>query len=356
MPPLLVTVDPSPSAWAAAALVGLIALFSSASPAVAQAQALTMQPEAGLERLSSTVARELERRTGRHVEVLRSDDPIEGRVRVRAEEQEAVFAVDGGGEGRELRMLWRGRVSRGEARETALALEVLLDRLDSERPAAASTAASEPRRPAVRQLPELSVEAQRVASGPRTEGRATTLRNAAYAPGGSATARVVPRVAKPTIYFGVTLGYSPVRRAPIVGPGGGFGLCYGPHCMVVEANLPLVVDEREAQGEVYRYRAVDTGMRLQIRPLEFEEFSFGVTLGIFSRIGHAWIVDTDSSRTVSNFGVRGSLEASYKIGGPFEWVFEGGVDYAVTRARYLGGVFLEDRWRPYVVMALRLRP
>lgn len=347
MPRSLVTADPRH--WLAALTLG--ALLATAPSVAAQATALTLQPEPGLEGLTSRVGRELARRTGREVLVLPSDDPVEARVRVLAAADEAVFAVDGGGAGRELRVAWNGGASRGDAREAALALEALLDRLDA--PAAiyeADTAAT-----AASLASDELAEDER----PPTQGRAIVLRNADRAPGGSAAPRTVPRLAKPTIYVSLMLGYSPVRNTAIIGPGGGFGLCYGPHCMVVEANLPLVVDERQVNGQTFRYRAVDTGLRLQLRPFEYDDFSLGMTVGILSRIGHAWIVDTDASRTVSNFGVRGSLEGSWNIGGPFEWVVEAGADYAVTRAQYVryGSVaFLEDRWRPWVVTALRLRP
>jgi len=176
--------------------------------------------------------------------------------------------------------------------------------------------------------------------------------------------RVEPerRGAMPAIYLRILAGWSPTRNRVLVGPGAGLGLCVGPHCVVIEADLPLVPEKIDIwTGETLRYRAVNTSIRAQIRPWTRDRWSFGFTIGLLSRIGSVSVIGGDYRETATNLGFRSSLEAAWRIAGPFEWVFEAGIDavHQSSRARafvYGQTVFLEDTWTPWLTSSLRVRP
>lgn len=170
------------------------------------------------------------------------------------------------------------------------------------------------------------------------------------------------RGAMPAIYLRILAGWSPTRNRVLVGPGAGLGLCVGPHCVVIEADLPLVPEKIDIwTGETLRYRAVNTSIRAQIRPWARDRWSFGFTIGLLSRIGSVSVVGGDYRETATNLGFRSSLELAWRIAGPFEWVFEAGIDavHQSSRARafvYGQTVFLEDTWTPWLTSSLRVRP
>jgi hypothetical protein len=174
--------------------------------------------------------------------------------------------------------------------------------------------------------------------------------------------RRAPRgaIARPAIYLRLLLGISPVRGTFLVGPGAGLGLCVGSSCVVIEGDLSLLADETTASdGAVIRYRPINVSVRAQFRPDWDDLFIPGATLGLVTRIGNAQIVGTDVSQTVSNLGIRATLELGLRFFPPFEFVIEGGVDLAISRAQFVRFgelVVLEDLWTPWVVTSFRLRP
>jgi hypothetical protein len=165
--------------------------------------------------------------------------------------------------------------------------------------------------------------------------------------------------AKPTLFLRFLLGWSPVQRELLIGPGAGLGLCVGPHCVVIEADLPLMRNRTQSDFGEVRYRAVNTSMRVIGRPFRWGDFTPGFGLGLLTRIGSATLRTTHDTRVVTNLGMRLTVEMAWAFAGPFELVAEGGLDYAVSRARFIHGgrsVYLEDRWTPWLVTSLRLRP
>jgi hypothetical protein len=169
-------------------------------------------------------------------------------------------------------------------------------------------------------------------------------------------------LAKPTIYFRLLLGVSPLRRTLLLGPGAGFGLCgvEGTFCVVLDGDLSLIPLERVGQsGVIARYRFFNGALRAQYRPFSWGDWALGATLGLLTRVGRARVVDTDESATVTGFGGRGTLELSYRFAPPFEMLFEAGADLAVSRARFIryrDSIFLEDRWTPWLMVGIRMRP
>ena len=168
-------------------------------------------------------------------------------------------------------------------------------------------------------------------------------------------------IAKPTLYLRLLLGVSPLRGTFLFGPGMGLGLCVTEHCVVLEGDLPLIPEKRHpAPDTTVTYRSVNFSLRFQYRPFTFGDFTPGATLGFMTRIGSATILETDSSRVATNLGVRGTLELAWRFAERFEAVAEAGVDFAISRAQFVRGtgdvLLLEDRWTPWIVASLRLRP
>lgn len=192
---------------------------------------------------------------------------------------------------------------------------------------------------------------------PDPDGPAYTYRAPPDGPLGPVR-RIAP-LARPTIYFRLLVGFSTARTTVLVGPGVGVGLCLRDDCVVIEGDLPILPEERSAlDGTQIEYRPVTLGLRVQLRPIRVDDVTFGLCFGPIMRLGNAR-VDTGLSQTVTNFGVRGTLEFAWEFVDRFEWVLEGGVDAALNPARFVHGtevVLLEDVVTAWGVMAMRLRP
>jgi len=300
---------------------------------------ITLRPEPDLRRLSNRVAQLIRRRTGGAVYL--GDEPppaiLEavpaGHVGIarNEDEEEELLIVYGGDEGISYSTTVFLPSLRGDEAVRAIALSI-----------------------------EALQDAARDGPPPESEdpGSAWITRYTLITP--------IPRpepteaIAKPTIYLRLLLGYSPTREKALIGPGVGLGLCVGPHCVVLEGDLPLIPDEATANdGAIITYRPVNISVRGQFRPTWSDTWIPGASIGFVTRIGNASIEGTDVSQTVSNLGVRATLELAWRFVDRFEWVIEAGVDVAISRAqfvRYGEVVALEDFWTPWVVTSLRLRP
>jgi hypothetical protein len=179
--------------------------------------------------------------------------------------------------------------------------------------------------------------------------------------------RTIDSLARPVIYLRAIVGgaFGPTRQAFVFGPGVGVGLCVGDHCVVIEGDLPILEDQRATEERTFSYRAVNLALRLQLRPIRVDDVTIGVTFGLLSRIGGAWISDgvgalEGRNRVVSGLGTRQSLELAWMIERPFEWVFEAGIDVSIDPARFILGPgasqVLEDEITGWGVTALRVRP
>ncbi|MDQ3033105.1 MAG: hypothetical protein M3Y87_11855 [Myxococcota bacterium] len=178
--------------------------------------------------------------------------------------------------------------------------------------------------------------------------------------------RRIEPIARPTIYLRLLLGFSTARDTALVGPGVGLGLCIEMSCAVLEGDLPIIPEERvsPSDGRVVRYRPISLGLRLQIRPWRWGDFVPAVTLGVLTRFGNAWVdevpgVAPSETQTVTDFGLRGTLELAWIFAEPFEIVIEGGVDFVANPARFVRAgevVLLEDVVTVWGVTSFRLRP
>jgi len=300
---------------------------------------LVLRPERQLRRVANRVAQTLRRRTGQLVEVGDAPPPV------------LLEAVP------------RHHVGLGWKDDGAHVIVVLGG--DEGRSYLTEIEADEPNRDATVRAIALAIEALQDAAqdGPGEEDW-----NAESGSGGRAHYTLIPMprvepvgaLAKPTIYFRLLIGYSPTRNQVLIGPGAGLGLCLGRQCVVIEGDLPLLADEHVASdGAVISYRPVNIAVRGQYRPDFGDTIIPGISIGLLTRIGNATVQGTELGRTVSNIGLRGSLEVAWRFMPRFEWVFEGGVDLALSRSefiRYGEVVLLEDLWTPWFGTSLRLRP
>ena len=314
--------------------VSLAALLSTVSAGRAQVERLTILPEAGLEPLATEVARSLERRMGLVVSVGEAPPLLPEAVRTdelalaRAENGGVLLAMGRSGGGAVTRTLAIEGGS-ADAFPVSLAVEALRD--------------------------EATIPAPPLDSAPANDN--------AYVFYEYERPPVVREMrATPTLFMKILAGYSPLRNQWLIGPGAGLGLCISGHCLVIEADLPLLPEKVEWQDRNLYYRAVSTSLRLQIRPVIREQWSFGFTLGALSRMGNVtWVREgeDDERQRATNFGARISTELAVRIAGPFEVVIEAGIDMLKDRATFRDGVdftFLEDRYTPWATLSFRMRP
>lgn len=155
------------------------------------------------------------------------------------------------------------------------------------------------------------------------------------------------------------------RAALTLGAGLTLGLCAGDQCAVIEAELPALEEQFRAAGRTYTFRVMNLAVRLQIRPLRIGDVTLGVTFGVLSRFGGAWISEgppafEGGDRLVAGVGTRQSVELAWNFEGPFAWVLEGGLDVALDPAHFVlaPGIrqVLEDELRGWLLTALRVWP
>jgi hypothetical protein len=309
-------------------LVLAMALCASAVQAQDASERLTILPQPGLEPLAAEVARSLERRSGVVVHV--GEAPPVLPEAVRRDELALVRAEDG-------LLLAMGRRGGGAVSRTmaveghgadafvvTLAVEALRDE--------AATMAPAPTPP-----PDDSYVFYEYERPPVER----------------------EMLATPTLYMKILAGYSPVRDHWLIGPGAGLGLCISGHCLVIEADLPLMPERVRWQDRTLLYRAVSTSLRLQVRPVIREQWSFGLTIGALTRIGNVTWKEADERQRATNFGARISTELAVRVAGPFELVIEAGVDLLKDRATFRDGIdvtFVEDKYTPWATLSFRMRP
>ncbi|MBN8609904.1 MAG: hypothetical protein J0L92_04940 [Deltaproteobacteria bacterium] len=162
---------------------------------------------------------------------------------------------------------------------------------------------------------------------------------------------------RPAFVFRFLLGVSAARSTALVGFGVGVGLCLSRDCLLLEADLPLLFEDRNAPPSArIDYRPSVLGLRVQLRPIVVGDVSFGFAIGPILRIGNAYV--REMTTTFTTPGVRGTLVMGWEFVRRFECVIELGVDAALELARLPspGVVLLEDVVTPWAILGLRVRP
>jgi len=187
---------------------------------------------------------------------------------------------------------------------------------------------------------------------------------------------VVEANAKPLVMIGFMGGVSTERVSPQLAPRVGFGLCQTAWCLMIEGDLPLVPEQTEAcDGRRVEYRPITLGLRLLLRPFVIGDVSLAFGLGLLTRFGIANLVGVEANRLTTNFGLRGTAEVAWRVAGPFEVVFDVGLDAHTSPAiltrlprpppgmPFFPGcppgaerVLVEDIITVWGVLAVRLRP
>lgn len=162
---------------------------------------------------------------------------------------------------------------------------------------------------------------------------------------------------RPAFVLRFLLGASAARGTALVGFGLGVGLCLRRDCLLLEADLPLLYEERNTTAR-HRidYRPSVLALRFMLRPIAIGDVSLGFGIGAIVRVGNAYVLDMTT--TVTTAGVRGTLVGAWEFVDRMEWLLELGVDAALELARLSapGVVLLEDVVTPWAVLALRIRP
>jgi hypothetical protein len=333
---------------------------------------LTLRPEAGLELLSSKVARVLALRSDIAVELGTAPPPglLEavpvGNVALAHEGGNirlVMGAAMGGSLEATLALTPDGDV---DTRALALAIEALLDRaVESREQLELIDALSlQPMAAADSELLDADVsEAQLVwapapplvlkaplASGQRDDGIAGLRYESNDSP---------PRV-KPMLFARVYGGASPESNALRTGVGGGGGLCASGHCLVLSVEYPLPI-ALEAGGRDVRYRYPTIACSFYSRPVRIGRFTPGIGVGLLSRIGHferdMGIADYRPGLE-TDLGVRGTLEGAFEIVSAVDLVAEAGMDYALDRWQLGHGnsvTYRGPRISPWLQAGIRIR-
>lgn len=304
-----------------------IALLSLPAPAAAQelptldrAHAITLRPADGARGLAERVAATLALRLDVAVSVGEDAPPEvleavpEGHVAVSRDEG-AVRLVLAGPEGQ----VFRSEVELGDARggaavrAVALGVEVLRD--------------------AALEGPPPGTASRRTYT---VDGREVTWIYRERPGGLYGPEPVIEALAKPVIALGFLGGVSTERLTPLIGPRLGIGLCFMNQCLLLEGDLPVIADEQvSCDGRRVQYRPVTLALRGQIRPVEVDDLSFAIDVGILTRFGVANLVGVDRGTVTTSFGFRGGIEGAWRFAGPLELVLELGVDIALRPARFV---------------------
>jgi hypothetical protein len=340
---------------------------------------LTLRPQPELRKLAEEAAAVLELRTGQRVEVGSPPPPglleavPSGHVAMARQDQSVVLVLGApGGRSFDATVRLTGAISSGsDARAIALAAEALSDAAhdtartpDDDNSADDDTAAdSEPAINPYRD--EINV---READEPHEELTATTepsavQPNATSMQDDGEVLPPPPRTGllddvKPLIYARMYGGASTASSGPMLGLGGGLGLCVRRQCLFLAGEVPL---DSGASGEHldvrYRYPTFFSGF--YTRPFQWGPLTPGASVGFLTRLGHFQAdmgyrdtgLDTD-------LGARGSLELAWEVIRGLDVMSEAGIDVTLDRHRVGTAEHVQNRgdlWSPWGQFALRYR-
>lgn len=339
---------------------------------------LTLRPQPELRRLAEEAAAVLELRTGQRVEVGSPPPPglLEavptGHVAMARQDQSVVLVLGApGGRSFDATVRLTGAISSGsDARAIALAAEALSDAAhdtartpDDVKDDESADNDSEPN-------PYLDDSSTIDASGSddaeELPAQPPQRADASHATSMHDDGEVLPPPPRtgllddvqPLIYARLYGGASTASSGPMLGLGGGLGLCVRRQCLFLAGEVPL---DSGASGEHldvrYRYTTFFSGF--YTRPFQWGPLTPGASFGFLTRLGHFQAdmgyrdtgLDTD-------LGARGSLELAWEVVRGLDVMSEAGIDLTLDRRRVGTAEHVRNRgdlWSPWGQLALRYR-
>ena len=320
-----------------ALVLGLIVL-SGPTAARAQSDHFTLHADSAFEAVASQVAEAASRRLGRPISVgdsfvpgtAMSEAPSIGLALV---EGRAQLSTRGASGSRYVTSIALGGSEAATVRALALSLSALIETLDADSGPAVEVPASE--------LPLL---------GP-TDGSAlrdlgTPFQAVDYSP-------------RPLFELRGRLGLGPQRDVSLAGPGLAAGVCLGPYCVVLDADVLTPEEDHARRSAIVSYVFATIGLGARFLPLRAGPVRGGIGVSLLLRTGHLWIESQGVSETTFAAGARFSVEGAVMLAEPLALVAAGGVDVAFNPTRFVRAaepVFVEDVIAPWVALGLRICP
>jgi hypothetical protein len=343
---------------------------------------LTLRPQPELRRLAEEAAAVLELRTGQRVEVGSPPPPglleavPSGHVAMARQDQSVVLVLGApGGRSFDATVRLTGTISSGsDARAIALAAEALSDAAhdtartpdddtDDHADAESDSTGANPYRD-----DSITIDASKIDdSGEELKVRPQQHdAERAHAPAVHDDGEALPppprtgllNDVQPLIYARLYGGASTASSGPMLGVGGGLGLCVRRQCLFLAGEVPL---DNGASGEHldvrYRYTTFFSGF--YTRPFQWGPLTPGASVGFLTRLGHFQAdmgyrdtgLDTD-------LGARGSLELAWEVVRGLDVMSEAGIDLTLDRRRVGTAEQVRNRgdlWSPWGQLALRYR-
>lgn len=318
---------------------------------------LTLRPAPGLELLAARVARVLSLRFGQGAIRLGGPPPpglleaVPAGHLALARDGERVRLVLGAAFGAFFEASVRSDKDATEAdvRAIALAVDALRDRVmeAADRTNQLASASAGPQPSAAR----TSQPTAAYGATPRDHGAS------ASPPAGEADS---PREVKPMWFLRMYTGASSEGEGLRMGGATGGGLCVQGHCLVISIEIPLPILDSAPTDVRYRYPTITTSF--YTRPWQFGIFAPAASLGFLSRIGYFredMGLRSSGQGLDTDLGVRGTLEAGFRLVGALDVTTEVGLDYALDRWQLGTGENVAkrgDRAMFWAQAGLRVRP
>jgi hypothetical protein len=292
---------------------------------------LTLRPAPGLELLASRVVRVLELRFGQGAIRVGGPPPpglleaVPAGHLALARDGDRVRLVLGAAFGAyfEASVPLAKQASEPEVRSLALAVEALRDRVFE---AAERTNQAQAQAPVAGPSPQPTA-----AAAAQPKAAAETPRDRGATPYPPAEGEE-PREVRPMFFVRMYSGASNMSSGLHMGIATGGGMCVQGHCLVISIESPvpglLVAEPADVR---YRYPTVTTSF--YSRPWQFGVFAPAASVGFLSRVGY-FNEDMGVNKAAgleSDLGIRGTLEASFRLYGALEFTAEAGIDYALDR-------------------------
>jgi hypothetical protein len=165
--------------------------------------------------------------------------------------------------------------------------------------------------------------------------------------------------ARPLFELRGRLGLGTQRDTSLGGAGLAAGVCFGPYCLVLDADVLTPEEDHPRRFGVVSYVFTTVGVGGRFLPLRLGPLRGGIGVSLLLRTGHLWIDEQDVHATTFAAGGRFSIEGTLTLADPLALVLSGGADVAFNPTRFVRAgetVFLEDVIVPWLALGLRICP